>query len=270
VNSLESTVFMPSNTEDHQLKRLEEGTAYEDHHEYAEDDPFIEKEAQIIYYVYQQEPAAQRNFLLKVYGILLTQILFTMAIICINILVPELIAFNRRYWTLPTVFMITAILLLFILYCGRRIFPINFILLWLFTAILSWAIGMISSQYYAFEVLLAASITAFIVVFLSVYVIITRANFNWLGIGITIALLCLVISTIVTLVMQLYFRIGRWWLMSLSGFGATIMSLFILYDTSMIIHYYTTEEVIPASIALYTDIISLYQYVLSFIGLARH
>lgn len=53
----------------------------------------------------------------------------------------------------------------------------------------SWAIGMIVSIYDVWVVLEAIAITTTVVFGLTLYVIISKANFNWLGAGLGIALL---------------------------------------------------------------------------------
>jgi FtsH-binding integral membrane protein len=53
----------------------------------------------------------------------------------------------------------------------------------------AWAIGMIVSIYDVWVVLEAFAITTVVVIALTLYVMISKANFNWLGAGLGISLL---------------------------------------------------------------------------------
>jgi len=48
--------------------------------------------------------------------------------------------------------------------------------------------------------------------------------------------------------------------------GAVLFSLFIIYDTHMVMHKVSAEEYIHASINLYLDIINLFLHILRILG----
>lgn len=103
-------------------------------------------------------------FLFKVYAILLAQLLFTTGIICINLFVPQLQAFNRQYYWISFICFGVSLLLWIMLYCCMRVFPLNLILLTIWTAVFAWPIGMLCSFYTAYSVLITLGVTTFVVV----------------------------------------------------------------------------------------------------------
>jgi FtsH-binding integral membrane protein len=163
------------------------------------------------------------------------------------------------------IFYIVALVGLIPLYCCMRIFPVNMILLCTWTTIFAWAIGMICSVYNITTVLVAMGITTVTVVLLTAYVLISRAKLHWLGLFLGIASFVFTMTIMWTLVFSLFWRITPWWHMMLSGFGAFLFCLFILYDTSRILHTHHYDQWMDAAVTLYVDIITLFLYILSFI-----
>jgi hypothetical protein len=224
-----------------------------------ENDDFIKNRFEV---VVRQHHSVQKYFILKVYSIVLLMLMLTAALVSVNIFVPVLKEFNQRYYYMTFIFLVPSLILLIALYIYSKTPYLNVILLTAFTCCMGWFLGIICARYTAFEVLMAAAITGVIMILLSGYVLITQVNLNWLGAGIVIALIGLMLTSLVTVLFAFVFHIGRVWLICLSGFGAVLMSLFILYDTSQMIHKYTPDEVIECAIALYLDVINLFQYVL--------
>jgi FtsH-binding integral membrane protein len=220
-------------------------------------------------FVYKHDRSIQRNFLLKVYSLLTIQLVATTVFIAINVFVPAIRRFNIEFFPIAIALMLSSMVFLFVLYCVMKLYPWNFVCLGIWTLMFGWSIGMVCSMYYAYEVMLAFGVTAMITISLSGYVLITKARLHWLGMTLMVCLLGLLIASFFTMFFSLFFSIGRWWLFALSGFGAILFSLFILYDTSRIIHDCKPDEVIPASIILYTDIINLFLNILRLIALAR-
>lgn len=61
------------------------------------------------------------------------------------------------------------------------------------------------------------------------------------------------------------FDVGIWF----SVAGALLMAGYILYDTSMVLHHYPTTAHVSAAIVLVTDVILLFQYILSILMRSR-
>lgn len=51
--------------------------------------------------------------------------------------------------------------------------------------------------------------------------------------------------------------------------GAVLFALFIVFDTSMIMHKVSPEEYIMASVNLYLDILNLFLHILRILGQAK-
>jgi len=65
--------------------------------------------------------------------------------------------------------------------------------------------------------------------------------------------------------MQIFFQ-SELMDLAISIGGAVLFSLFIIFDTSMMMHKLSPEEYILASINLYLDIINLFIYLLRIFG----
>ena len=72
-------------------------------------------------------------------------------------------------------------------------------------------------------------------------------------------------SKILLYVCQLFFH-GEAMDRGLAGAGAILFSLFIIFDTHMIMHKVSPEEYIHASVNLYLDIINLFLHLLRLLG----
>merc|ERR1719309_72233 len=119
----------------------------------------------------------------KVYGILSVQLAITVAFIAFFIfyIAPANQWFiQENQWLLFTCLGIT-ILVLFPMVCVRTLrvsFPINFILLGIFTVAESICMGMVSMMYSTDAVILAAGVTALIVFFLTIFAFQIRIDFT--------------------------------------------------------------------------------------------
>lgn len=218
-------------------------------------------------FVYKQSDKVQAMFVSKVYGILLVQIASTCVLIALNVFVEPFRMFSVNYSFVPLMLLMFSMLVLVGLFIFAKTFPLNFILLAFWTLLNAQAVAMICAMYQAHEVLTAMSITGFIVVSLTVYVLITKANLQWMGGFLMIALLSLVLVSMATILFSLVFPVGIWWRFLIAGFGAFLFSLFILYDTSRLLYTNKYDDHIPAAIQLYLDILNLFLNILSLIGL---
>merc|ERR550517_1879311 len=140
--------------------------------------------------------------------------------------------------------LILSIIVVIPMACVRTLrvsFPINFILLAIFTITEGIILGMVSMKYDTDAVIIAAGITTIIVFSLTIFAFQTKVDFTMMG-GM---LLCVL-----------------------------IFSVYLVYDTQMMIggdHKYaiSPEEYIFAALAIYLDIINIFMYLLRFVGAAR-
>merc|ERR1711910_178820 len=152
----------------------------------------------------------------------------------------------------------------------RRKTPHNMIFLGLFTLCEGWLIGAICSTYQVEEVLIAVGMTAGVVFALTLFAMQTKIDFTaWGG-----ALLCILVVFCLAGFVALFFPQTRTVRLVFAIIGAIIFSLYIVFDTQMMMggnHKYSLdpEEYVFAALNLYLDIINLFLYILQIIGASR-
>jgi len=151
----------------------------------------------------------------------------------------------------------------------RRKTPLNFIFLFLFTVAESFLLGMVAGQYEAYEVLMAVGITAAVALGLALFALQTKYDFTMCG-GVLVA--CLVVF-IVFGIIAICFP-GKVIGLVYASLGAVLFSVYLVYDTQLMLggnHKYSIspEEYIFAALNLYLDIINIFMYILTIIGLSR-
>jgi hypothetical protein len=108
----------------------------------------------------------------------------------------------------------------------------------------------------------AAAITLVTFGGLSAVVLITKKDFSFLGFGLMVlswlAFGIVLVAVVGALTGWFHLGLGIW-------FSAAMIALaagYILYDTSNIMHYYSTDEHVGAAIELLADVVLLFYYVL--------
>lgn len=129
--------------------------------------------------------------------------------------------------------------------------------------------GIVTAPYlvvYGAEVAMnAAFLTGLIFVGLSFYTITTKKDFSFMGGMLVTGLIVLIVGGLLNA-----------FIFQSSGFsfiyalvGVFLFSGFILYDTSRILHHYSTDEYIMATLSLYLDILNLFLLLLRLLGGSR-
>ncbi|OAF64067.1 Transmembrane BAX inhibitor motif-containing protein 4 [Intoshia linei] len=213
----------------------------------------------------------RKGFIKKTYMILTAQLLFTIAIISIFIFVkPIKIFVLSNIWLLYVSLILTIVFILILGCCSdlRRKFPINVILLGVFTFFESIILGTISSFYDTNIVLIAMGVTAALVVALTIFAIQTKVTYDFTTWG-----SALIIITIGLLIFGLFSIIFQNEVLNLlySVSGAVLFSFWLIYDTQMMLggkHKYSLspEEYIFAALSLYVDIVQLFMFIMSLMG----
>lgn len=103
---------------------------------------------------------------------------------------------------------------------------------------------------------IAAVITLCIFGGLTAYVFVTGADFSFMGGFLTIAMFGAIGIAIGAAIFG--FSLGLWFAAGM----VVLMSGFILYDTSNVLHHYSTDQYVSASLALFAAIATLFWYVL--------
>jgi len=219
--------------------------------------------------VYQGSALVKAGFIRKVYGILSIQLLFT-------IMASAFCMFHTptRMWVLasPGMLMTSSFLpfgFLLALHCYKDRHPLNLALLGGFTACLSYTVGVVCATYYennmGMVVLQALVLTAAVFLSLTSYVLVTKKDFSFLGAGLFAALIILIVWGL----LNAFFDFGLGGRMVFSLVGALIFSGYILYDTSLMLHYMGPDDYIPAAVTLYLDIINLFLYLLELLRMLQ-
>jgi len=222
----------------------------------------------------------RNGFIRKVYGIVGSQLLLTVAIA--SLFMNAGIGYLRHNQSLTLGLLLLSSCLsigtMCIFCCSPQLMrksPTNYLILFLFTVGESIVVGLISVQYKTESVIVCAAITAFIVFGLTLFACQTRHDFTGCGPYIFVALLCLMafgffmwlgsffLSGAAMQTMNLLYACG----------GALIMSFYIVYDTQLIVggkHHraneFSVDDYAFAAISLYIDIVQLFMYLLQLFG----
>lgn len=218
------------------------------------------------------EKSVRLGFIRKVYSILSVQLVITMAIIGIFTLesVKSYSQVHPELWILAMVIMFVSLITLACCEGVRRKTPHNFIFLGLFTLAEGFMLGTVTARYRADEVLMAVGVCAAITLALTIFAFQTKIDFTAMG-GVLIAVLvCFVLFGLIAA----FFPASRTLNLVYAGIGTIIFSLYIVYDTQLMVggsHKYSLspEEYVFASLNLYLDIVNLFMYILSIIGNSR-
>ena len=218
----------------------------------------------------------KKGFVIKTYGILLSQLAISLAFISLTFIksVKKVILFDINNNPLILVFLIgfsiVTLVVFCVFFCCRkfaRTVPYNYILLFSFTLCMSFYLSLVCAEYDTKIVLTALVLTCGSIIGLTLYAWITSADFTMLG-GILFAfLLNAFFSTII------FFLFWPQFLYVLScSFGVLMYSIYIVYDTQLILGKFGVEYNIDdycfAALNLYIDIIQLFiriLYLLSYL-----
>lgn len=136
---------------------------------------------------------------------------------------------------------------------------------WLSTGLIAVAVGTAGLSI----VIEALGLTVIVFGGLSAYVLITKKDFSFMGgflaVGLFLAIGAVVVVGVASMMgygMPPVIHIG------ISIAVALLFSLYVLYDTSNILHHYATDMVVPAALALLIDFIILFRQIL-FLLMAR-
>ncbi|NXN79841.1 LFG3 protein, partial [Bombycilla garrulus] len=225
----------------------------------------------------------RHTFIRKVYAIISLQLLVTVGIISVFTFVEPVGAFVRHnvaiYYASYAVFLVTFL----VLACcqgPRRRFPWNIILLSIFTLAMGLMTGTIASMYRTQAVLIAMLITAIVAIIVTIFCFQTKARRgmhpalpsvgqvwgagHWRHMGSPVTChpgsLCSC-----SLPAQI-----PWLHMLYAAIGAIVFTLFLAYDTQLVLgnrkNTLSPEEYIYGALTIYTDIISIFTFILQIVG----
>ena len=226
----------------------------------------IQEEDLIINYM------VRRGFIIKTYGILISQLALTTIFICLSFIkaINDFIKdsdFIRStfFITFCSIFVAVTITVIVVFMCCKdtaRKFPINYILLFSFTLCMSFYLLIFCSFFETSDVIVALILTVAVTVGLTVYAIRTKTDFTYCG-GFLFAFSFLIVFTVA---FYFWIHVTVFWIM----IGIFIYSLYIIYDTQLIIGQvgceYNIDDYCLAALNLYIDIIYLFIKILQLIG----
>ncbi|XP_031223796.1 protein lifeguard 3 isoform X2 [Mastomys coucha] len=214
----------------------------------------------------------RHTFIQKVYCIISVQLLITVAIIAIFTFVEPVSEYVRNnvavYYVSYAVFLATYL----ILACcqgPRRRFPWNIILLTVFTLALGFMTGTISSMYETKAVIIAMIITAVVAIAVTIFCFQTKVDFtSCTGLFCVLGIVLMVTGIVTSIV--LLFRYIYWLHMVYAALGAICFTLFLAYDTQVVLgnrkHTISPEDYITGALQIYTDIVYIFTFVLQLVG----
>ena len=143
-----------------------------------------------------------------------------------------------------------------------RRFPTNYILLFSFTLCMSFYCLIFCAFFRPQDVIVAAIITTAATIGLTVYAIKTKEDFSFLG-GL---LFCFIFISSFTIAFYFWIYATVFWI----ALGVIIYSLYIIYDTQLIIGNvgieYNIDDYCFAALNLYIDIIYLFLRILQLVA----
>ena len=206
--------------------------------------------------------SVRKGFIVKTYGILLSQLAITCAFICLSFIpaVKEIVLQKLNsplIFSFLIVFLIVTIIVVIVFSCCRqtaRTVPINYILLFSFTLCMSFYCLLITSLFPPEDVISAVLLTFGATVGLTIYAAKTDNDFTFCGAFLFALILIIIFSAILFVWIQytIFFLI----------FGILIYSLYIIYDTQLILgnktFEYNVDDYCLAALNLYIDIIYMF------------
>lgn len=219
------------------------------------------------------EQSIRKAFIRKVYAILMCQLLVTMGFIALFLFhQPTKMWAARNPWMFWVAFAVVFVCLIAMACCDgvRRQAPMNFIFLAIFTVAESFLLGVTSSVYDVSAVMMAVGITAGVCLALTIFAFQTKWDFTTMG-GV---LLCATVVLLLFGIIAIFIPRNNIVTLVYASLGALIFSMYLVYDTQLMMggkHKYSIspEEYIFAALNLYLDIINIFIYILTIIGVAR-
>ena len=211
----------------------------------------------------RDDPDRQR-FVVKVYFILMCQMALTVASTAFVVSSEDAKEWIREnYWTHYVALIVGGALLCSLCCClkNAKKVPRNYILLALFTICWSYMVAGFSQWFEPEDVIVAAVTTTAMTLGLTVFACCTRMKLTWLwGIGAALSfaiwpliLFCIIFPS------KLLFN-------ALCFLIVILTSIYIVFDTKLIMKKLDLDDYIIGALLLYIDIIQLFMYLLALFG----
>ncbi|XP_063222030.1 protein lifeguard 1-like isoform X4 [Bacillus rossius redtenbacheri] len=218
------------------------------------------------------DQSVRRGFIRKVYSILMVQLLLSFAVVTLFTFhepTKQFVLRTPQLWWIALILVFVTILAMACCDSVRRKVPFNFIFLFVFTAAQSFMLGTLASAFDGDAVMMAVGLTAAVSLGLTLFAFQTKWDFTVLSGGLLAASIVLLIFGIVVAIFP-----GKVLILLYASIGVIIFSLYLVMDTQLMMggkHRYSLspEEYIFAALNLYLDIVNIFVYILTIIGVAR-
>lgn len=224
--------------------------------------PFHNQELQGI-----AEGQVRLGFIKKVYGIVCSQLLFTVlvAALCCGPFRPSIVSLVRDHGTAWRWGSLIALLFSMLLCAGGKgSYPLNFLGLCCVTSVVALQVGVLSGVFAASGlgalVMQSALITGLLILGLTIYTFRSKRDFSFLG----ALLFPMVFGLFVFGLLSMWFTSLQTGLVHLmmSFLGAAIFCGYLVFDTWRLAKILDVDDYVEGAIQLYLDIINLFFYIL--------
>lgn len=209
------------------------------------------------------------GFIKKVYGVLAFQLLVTALISSIGLIkdVQDYLFQNFAWFWVAFALSIVVLIPLACFQSVARRVPINYILLFVFTACESIMLAYLFAAINDITVILmAAGLTVAVTASLTIYACTTKVDFTFCGAFLFLAATCLFFFGI----FSIFVRSPILHILYCTA-GVLVYGIYLIFDTQLIMgkfgFEYSIDDYIIASLNIYLDIIQIFIYILS--ALAR-
>lgn len=183
---------------------------------------------------------------------------------------PNQTALGLMYgsWAVSFVLMISLVCCL----DNARVYPRNMILLSLFTVAQGTMLGVMCAFYDASSIIMAAGMTAIVVLTLTAFARWTTIDFTGMGIYLYVCLIVFVLTGIIASVFVTTLKGFQTLQLLYAAGGVLLFSCYLVYDTQLIVggkhakYQFSVDDYVFAALNLYLDIINLFIYILQLLN----
>ncbi|GAA6004279.1 Bxi1p [Rhodotorula paludigena] len=225
---------------------------------WGEDDDGLDDDFKIGVTVSQSAQSIRHAFVSKVYGVLFCQILLTTVVGWVMSANESISLWTHEHSGLMLLPAFGAIVAMLAVYWKRHSSPANVILLGFFTLLEAVTLGSVVALFDSGIVLQAFVITTLVFLGLTVFTFQTKYDFSSMGSYLYATLLVFFFTSLV----GVFLPFNRTFDLVVAGAGTLLFSLYIVFDTQMILNRLHVDDWVVACVSLYLDIVNLFLQIL--------
>lgn len=208
------------------------------------------------------------RFIRKVYTLLSVLLIVTALGVLATHLHPPIRKFFRANRWVVIVASVASILFMYAITCFRslaRKVPLNYFLLFGFGACQSLVVAHVASFYNSETVLIAAGLTAAVVLTITIFACVTKTDLGFLWPFVTVFAVVFAIVSLVGIFVR-----GKVMTLVVAGMSTLLFSVYLLLHTQLIVgkneRGYDMDDYVIATLEIYTDIVQLFLSILRIVG----